>query len=70
VRAVLYMAALTARRRNPPLKAFADRLKAAGKPAKVILTAVARKLVVVANALLRNGQPWSEEIALRHAGNA
>jgi transposase len=70
VRAVLYMAALTARRRNPPLKAFADRLKAAGKPAKVILTAVARKLVVIANALLRNGQPWSEEIALRHAGNA
>ena len=70
VRAVLYMAALTARRRNPTLKAFADRLKAAGKPAKVILTAVARKLVVIANALLRNGQPWSEETALQHAGNA
>ena len=70
VRAVLYMAALTARRRNPPLKAFADRLKAAGKPAKVILTAVARKLVVIANTLLRNGQPWSEDVALRHAGNA
>jgi transposase len=70
VRAVLYMAALTARRRNPVLRAFADRLRAAGKPAKVILTAVARKLVVIANALLRGGQPWSEEIALRHAGNA
>jgi transposase len=70
VRAVLYMAALTARRHNPPLRAFADRLKAAGKPAKVILTAVARKLVVIANALLRSGQAWSEEIALQHAGNA
>lgn len=70
VRAVLYMAALTARRCNPPLKAFADRLKAAGKPAKVILTAVARKLVVIANAVLRSGQPWSEEIALRHAKTA
>jgi transposase len=70
VRVVLYMAALTARRRNPPLRAFADRLKAAGKPAKVILTAVARKLVVIANALLRDSRAWSEEIALRHAGNA
>jgi transposase len=64
------MAALTARHRNPALKAFADRLKGAGKPAKVILTAVARRLVVIANALLQSGRPWSEEIAFQHAGNA
>ena len=70
VRTVLYMAALTARRCNPALKAFADRLKAAGKPPKVILTAVTRKLVVIANALVRNGQPWSEERALRLPGIA
>jgi transposase len=70
VRAVLYMAALTARRHNPALKAFADRLRAAGKPAKVVLTAVARKLVVIANAVIRSGQPWSEERALRHAAYA
>ena len=68
VRAVLYRAALSARRYNPALRAFADRLRAAGKPAKVILTAVARKFVVIANAVLRDGQPWSEEIALQHAG--
>jgi transposase len=68
VRCVLYMAALSARRYNPALRVFSDRLRAAGKPAKVILTAVARKLVVIANAVLRSGQPWSEEIALQHAG--
>ena len=58
VRSVLSMAALTASRFNPALKAFAERLKAAGKRPKVILTAVARKLVVLANAILRSGKPW------------
>ena len=58
VRGVLYMAALTASRFNPSLRAFADRLKAAGKRPKVVLTAVARKLVVLANAILRSGTPW------------
>jgi transposase len=67
VRAVLYMAALTARRCNPALRVFADRLRAAGKPAKVVLTAVARKLVVIANAVLRSRKPWAEEVALAHA---
>lgn len=68
VRSVLYMAALSARRYNPTLRVFAERLRAAGKPAKVILTAVARKLIVLANAIVRSGQPWSEEIALQHVG--
>lgn len=63
VRSVLYMAALSARRHNPAMRAFAGRLKAAGKPAKVVLTAVARKLLVIANAVLRTGLPWDREKA-------
>jgi transposase len=58
VRGVLYMAALSARRFNPPLRAFADRLAARGKAAKVVLIAVARKLLVIANAVLRDRRPW------------
>jgi len=48
VRATLYMCALSARHHNPTLKAFADRLKNSGKPPKVVLVAVARKLLVLA----------------------
>lgn len=58
VRTVLYMAALTAARWNPALRAFYQRLRAAGKPAKVALTAVARKLLVLLNAILRDARPW------------
>jgi transposase len=58
VRAVLYMAALAAARHNPALRAFKERLVKAGKKAKVALVAVARKLVVIANAVLRSGKPW------------
>jgi transposase len=63
IRAVLFMAAHAARRHNPVLKAFADRLSAAGKKPKVVLIAVARKLVVIANAILRAGKPWDPAIA-------
>jgi transposase len=63
VRAVLYMAAQAARRHNPILKVFADRLAAAGKKPKVILVAVARKLVVIANAILRSKTPWNPATA-------
>lgn len=63
VRAVLYMAALTAVRCNPPLKAFYKRLIARGKPAKVALTAVMRKLLVIANAMLKNERPWQPALA-------
>jgi len=59
VRTVLYMAALTAARWNPVLRAFYQRLRAAGKPAKVALTAVARKLLVLLNAILRDQRPWA-----------
>ncbi len=58
VRAVLYMATLSAKRSNPALKAFADRLKQAGKPAKVIIVACMRKLLTIMNAMLKNNAPW------------
>lgn len=54
VRQALYMAALTAARSNPRLKAFADTLKAKGKAAKPVLVAVARKLLGIINAILRD----------------
>jgi transposase len=63
VRCVLFMAALAAVRCNPALRAFKQRLQKAGKKAKVILTAVARKLVVLANAVLRSGRPWDVSLA-------
>ena len=60
VRHALYMPALVAMRFNPQLKAKYDQLIAAGKPAKKAITAIMRKLVVLANALLRNGRKWSQ----------
>jgi transposase len=63
VRSMLYMAALSARRYNPALRAFADRLARAGKKPKVILAALSRKLLVIANAILRSGQPWNPSLA-------
>jgi transposase len=54
VRTALFLAAHSARRFHPTLKGFADRLAAAGKAPKVILVAVARKLVVMLNAILRD----------------
>jgi transposase len=64
VRRALYMAALSAARREGPLKLFADRLRSRGKKAKVVLIAVARKLLVIANAVIRSGQPWRPELAM------
>ena len=58
VRAVLYMATLVAIRHNPTLRIFYDRLVAAGKAKKLALIAALRKLLVILNALLRDGQPW------------
>ena len=61
VRAVLYLAALVATRHNPVLRAFYDRLRAAGKPPKVALTACMHKLLLILNALLKHRTPcpWS-----------
>jgi transposase len=58
VRTALFMGALVAARYNPTLKAFRDRLVAAGKPKLVALIATARKLLVILNAILRDKQPW------------
>jgi transposase len=59
VRHALYMAAHSARRYNPQIKALGDRLTAAGKPPKVVLVACMRKLLIILNAIIRTGQPWN-----------
>ena len=59
VRRVIYMAAMTASRFNPVLKAFHQRLIDAGKPPKVAIIAVARKILTILSAMLRTGQQWS-----------
>jgi transposase len=58
VRAKLYMAALTATRCDPAMHAHYERLVQHGQPAKVALVACMRKLLAVANAVLRDGTPW------------
>lgn len=62
VRCVLYMAALSATRCNPAIKALFQRLRAQGKPFKVALTACMRKLLIIMNAILKSGQPWRTEL--------
>ncbi|MCC1495154.1 IS110 family transposase [Cognatishimia sp. F0-27] len=61
LRHVMFQAALVASHHNPALKTFADRLRAAGKPHKVVITAVARKLTTIANALVKSGQKWTSQ---------
>jgi transposase len=58
VRTVLFMGAMVAKRHNPTLKAFFDRLVAAGKPKMVALIAVARKLLTILNAIIRDNRSW------------
>jgi len=58
VRTVLFMGALVASRFNPVLKDFRDKLVAKGKPKMVALIAVARKLLTMLNAILRDKKPW------------
>jgi len=58
VRAILYMATLSAIRRNPPIRAFYQRLVASGKKKMVALVASMRKLLVMLNAILKHGTPW------------
>lgn len=63
VRAVLYMAALSAMRCNKVIKEFAERLSKAGKPPKVVIVACMRKLLTIMNAMLKNNTPWDPKIA-------
>ncbi len=58
VRTALFMGAMVAKQHNPVLKAFFNRLVAAGKPKMVALIAVARKLLTILNAILRDRRPW------------
>jgi transposase len=58
VRAALFPGAMAAARHNPQLRAFHQRLIAAGKPKMVALIAVARKLLTILNAILRDNRPW------------
>lgn len=61
VRAALYFAALSAARSHPLFKADYQAMRSAGKPAKVVLIAIARKLLVAANGMLRDARPWTPE---------
>ena len=63
VRNVLFMAAMVAARHNPTLKRFRDRLLDAGKPKLVAIIAVARKLLIILNAILRDQKPWQPKTA-------
>lgn len=62
IRRVLYMAALTAARYNPAIKAFYNRLKTAGKLPKVALVACMRKLLTMLNAMVRTNKPWNSSL--------
>lgn len=61
VRNVLYMATLTARTRNPLIRATARRLTQAGKPFKVVMVACLRRLLTVLNTMVRNNEMWRPE---------
>ncbi|QDM16022.1 IS110 family transposase [Tardiphaga sp. vice352] len=63
VRGVLFMGAMVAARFNPTLKLFRDKLVAAGKPKLVAIIAVARKLLTILNAILRDKTPWQPKNA-------
>ena len=63
VRTVLYMAAVSAMRCNAVIKVFAERLKKAGKPSKVVIVACMRKLLTIMNAMVKNNTPWNPKTA-------
>lgn len=63
VRSVLYMATVSAKRCNPLIKAFAEKLERAGKPYKVLMIACMRKLLTIMNAMIKNNMPWDPQNA-------
>lgn len=67
VRAVLYMAAVSASRANPVIRAFYQRLVAAGKKPKVALTACMRRLLCILNVMVKNGTRWGAKEATASA---
>ena len=62
IRAVLYMATLTASRFNPVIKAFYQRLLARGKAQKVAMTAAMRKLLTILNAMVKTQTHWNARL--------
>ena len=70
VRTVLYMGALVGIRYNPVIKVFYQRLRAAGKPAKVALVACMRKLLTILNAMVRTNTPWRSRPSLSPQPNS
>jgi transposase len=66
VRRSLYLAALVAIRYNPPVRDVYQRLVGLGKPKKVAIVACMRKLVVILNAMKRDGTPWNPDLAAAH----
>ena len=64
MRSSLYMVAVVAMRRNPVLKIFYERLVESGKPKKLALVAVMRKLIIIANQILKSQRPWQEDFKL------
>ena len=70
MRSALYMASLSAVRHDPLIKAFYQRLRAAGKPAKVALVACMHKLLTIMNAIIKSGKPWQAGYGCPQAGDA
>ncbi len=67
VQSALYMATVTARRCNPIIQAFSERLQKAGKLYKVVHTACMRKLLTILNTITKNHESWSPRIAPQSA---
>ncbi|HBM66937.1 MAG TPA: IS110 family transposase [Pseudomonas sp.] len=63
VRSALYMAAIVAMRHNAVIRHCYERLLAAGKPKKVAIVACMRKLLIIMNAMVKSGRPWSDQLA-------
>ncbi|MDO8446973.1 MAG: IS110 family transposase [Deltaproteobacteria bacterium] len=64
LRTILYMGTISAVRFNPIIKIFYDRLRQAGKPPKVAITACMRKLLIILNAMFKHNIPWNPNYAL------
>jgi transposase len=61
LRHLLFQAALAAACHNPVLKPVAQALKIRGKPDKLVIVAIARRLVTIVNAILKTGVPWQTQ---------
>jgi transposase len=62
VRCTLYMSSLAAAYHNPVIRTLRQRLEHQGKPFKVVLTACMRKLLIILNAMVKNGTPWNSDL--------